>query len=61
MARYEEIHNEPANKQYSLRVTSAAGLIGSNLVKALIALNNCVKGQDNVETRYQQGSAFSRL
>jgi len=39
MTRYEEIHNELADKQYTWLVTRAAGFIGSNLVEKLICLN----------------------
>ena len=53
MTRYEEIHNELADKQYTWLVTRAAGFIGSNLVEKLIGLNQRVVGLDNFETGHQ--------
>ena len=53
MTRYEEIHNELADKQYTWLVTGAAGFIGSNLVEKLIGLNQRVVGLDNFETGHQ--------
>jgi len=53
MTRYEEIHNELADKQYTWLVTGAAGFIGSNLVEKLICLNQRVLGLDNFETGHQ--------
>ena len=53
MTRYEEIHNELADKQYTWLVTGSAGFIGSNLVEKLIGLNQRVVGLDNFETGHQ--------
>jgi len=53
MTRYDEIHNELADKQYTWLVTGAAGFIGSNLVEKLIGLNQRVVGLDNFETGHQ--------
>ena len=53
MTRYEEIHKELADNQYTWLVTGAAGFIGSNLVEKLIGLNQRVVGLDNFETGHQ--------
>ncbi|SFL18468.1 UDP-N-acetylglucosamine 4-epimerase [Nitrosomonas aestuarii] len=53
MMRYQEIQQHLSNKQYCWLITGVAGFIGSNLLEALLKLNQKVVGLDNFSTGYQ--------
>ena len=50
--KYRQIKGHLTGRQYCWLVTGAAGFIGSNLVEALLALNQTVIGLDNFSTGY---------
>ncbi len=52
MSRYQDVQNHLRNHRYRWLVTGAAGFIGSNLVEALLKLNQQVSGLDNFATGY---------
>ncbi len=51
---FEKIEQELLNNPKSWLVTGCAGFIGSNLIEALLKLNQKVKGLDNFSTGYQK-------
>jgi len=53
MSKYEEVKQELLKKPKMWLVTGAAGFIGSNLVEALLLLNQRVVGLDNFATGHQ--------
>jgi UDP-N-acetylglucosamine 4-epimerase len=53
MSKYEEVKQELLKKPKAWLVTGAAGFIGSNLVEALLLLNQRVVGLDNFATGHQ--------
>ena len=53
MTRYEELQEYLKHNQHTWLVTGVAGFIGSNLLEALLILNQRVIGLDNFETGYQ--------
>jgi len=53
MSKYEEVKQELLKKPRTWLVTGAAGFIGSNLVEALLLLNQRVVGLDNFATGHQ--------
>ncbi len=53
MMRYQEIQQHLSKKQYYWLITGVAGFIGSNLLEALLKLNQKVVGLDNFSTGYQ--------
>lgn len=54
MKGFDEIKHELSQHQYTWLVTGVAGFIGSNLLEALLKLNQKVIGLDNFSTGYQQ-------
>lgn len=54
MIRYKQILEELEASPKSWLVTGVAGFIGSNLLEALLKLNQCVVGLDNFATGNQQ-------
>ncbi len=53
MTRYQEIQYHLSENQHNWLITGVAGFIGSNLLEALLKLNQCVIGLDNFSTGYQ--------
>lgn len=53
MGRFSEVKQELLKKPRSWLVTGAAGFIGSNLVEALLKLNQRVIGLDNLSTGFK--------
>ena len=53
MTRYQNIQNHLSENQYNWLITGVAGFIGSNLLEALLKLNQHVVGLDNFSTGYQ--------
>ncbi|MGH8686766.1 MAG: NAD-dependent epimerase/dehydratase family protein, partial [Burkholderiales bacterium] len=60
MARYEDVLEQLKAKPRTWLVTGAAGFIGSNLVEALLALEQRVVGLDNFATGRQDNLAQTR-
>lgn len=54
MTRYQEILSHLNQKTYNWLVTGVAGFIGSNLLEALLKLNQRVVGLDNFATGHQR-------
>lgn len=54
MNGFDEIKHELSQHQYTWLITGVAGFIGSNLLEALLKLNQKVIGLDNFSTGYQQ-------
>ena len=52
MTAYETLKKELTNKPHNWLVTGVAGFIGSNLLEALLSLNQRVVGLDNFSTGY---------
>ena len=50
MSDFETLKNQLRSKQYTWLITGAAGFIGSNLLEALLQLNQKVVGLDNFST-----------
>lgn len=53
MPRYDDVQQHLREQRYHWLVTGAAGFIGSNLVEALLKLNQRVTGLDNFATGHQ--------
>ncbi|MFK5854548.1 MAG: NAD-dependent epimerase/dehydratase family protein [Bacteroidota bacterium] len=53
MNKYEELQEHLKSNQYTWLVTGVAGFIGSNLLEALLKLNQKVVGLDNFITGHQ--------
>lgn len=53
MTKYEEVKSHLRDNQYSWLVTGVAGFIGSNLLEALLKLNQKVVGLDNFDTGFR--------
>jgi UDP-N-acetylglucosamine 4-epimerase len=53
MSAYETLKNQLQFKQHTWLITGAAGFIGSNLLEALLQLNQKVVGLDNFSTGHQ--------
>jgi UDP-N-acetylglucosamine 4-epimerase len=54
MIAYETLKTDLKSKQHTWLITGAAGFIGSNLLEALLQLNQKVVGLDNVSTGHQR-------
>ena len=54
MSAYETLKTQLQSKQYTWLITGAAGFIGSNLLEALLQLNQKVVGLDNFSTGHQR-------
>ena len=54
MSAYETLKMQLQSKQHTWLVTGAAGFIGSNLLEALLQLNQKVVGLDNFSTGHQR-------
>ena len=54
MSAYETLKTQLQSKQYTWLITGAAGFIGSNLLEALLQLNQKVVGLDNLSTGNQR-------
>jgi UDP-N-acetylglucosamine 4-epimerase len=54
MSGYETLKTHLQSKQYTWLITGAAGFIGSNLLEALLQLNQKVVGLDNLSTGHQR-------
>jgi UDP-N-acetylglucosamine/UDP-N-acetylgalactosamine 4-epimerase len=54
MTQYQQIVEQLKTKRFRWLVTGAAGFIGSNLVEALLRLNQSVVGLDNFSTGHQR-------
>jgi UDP-N-acetylglucosamine 4-epimerase len=54
MSAYETLKTHLLSKQYTWLITGAAGFIGSNLLEALLQLNQKVVGLDNLSTGHQR-------
>ncbi|MCB1751329.1 MAG: SDR family oxidoreductase [Gammaproteobacteria bacterium] len=53
MTRYHEIQAHLSTNRYTWLITGVAGFIGSNLLEALLKLNQTIIGLDNFATGYQ--------
>jgi UDP-N-acetylglucosamine 4-epimerase len=53
MKKYLDVKQHLASHQYHWLITGVAGFIGSNLLEALLKLNQNVTGLDNFSTGYQ--------
>jgi UDP-N-acetylglucosamine 4-epimerase len=53
MSEYETLKPQLQSKQHTWLITGAAGFIGSNLLEALLQLNQKVVGLDNFSTGHQ--------
>jgi UDP-N-acetylglucosamine 4-epimerase len=53
MTRYEEVKQQLQNNPQTWLITGVSGFIGSNLLEALLKLNQNVVGLDNFETGFQ--------
>jgi UDP-N-acetylglucosamine 4-epimerase len=53
MSAYETLKTQLQSKQHTWLITGAAGFIGSNLLEALLQLNQKVVGLDNFSTGHQ--------
>ena len=53
MTRYQEARHHLESHQYRWLITGVAGFIGSNLLEALLKLNQKVTGLDNFSTGYR--------
>ena len=53
MRKYEVLKKQLKTTQYTWLITGVAGFIGSNLLEALLLLNQKVVGLDNFSTGYQ--------
>jgi UDP-N-acetylglucosamine 4-epimerase len=54
MSAYETLKNQLQFKQHTWLITGVAGFIGSNLLEALLQLNQKVVGLDNFSTGHQR-------
>ena len=54
MSAYEILKTQLQSKQHTWLITGAAGFIGSNLLEALLQLNQKVVGLDNLSTGHQR-------
>jgi UDP-N-acetylglucosamine/UDP-N-acetylgalactosamine 4-epimerase len=54
MSIYDELQQRLKKVQYTWLITGVAGFIGSNLLEALLKLNQKVVGLDNFSTGYQK-------
>jgi UDP-N-acetylglucosamine 4-epimerase len=54
MSAYETLKTQLQSKQHTWLITGAAGFIGSNLLEALLQLNQKVVGLDNFSTGHQR-------
>ena len=54
MTQYNQVVEQLKSKRHRWLVTGAAGFIGSNLVEALLRLNQTVVGLDNFSTGHQR-------
>jgi UDP-N-acetylglucosamine 4-epimerase len=54
MSDFETLKNQLRSKQHTWLITGAAGFIGSNLLEALLQLNQKVVGLDNFSTGQQR-------
>jgi UDP-N-acetylglucosamine 4-epimerase len=54
MSAYEQLQTRLANEQHTWLITGVAGFIGSNLLEALLKLNQRVVGLDNFVTGHQR-------
>jgi len=54
MSAYENLKTHLQSKQYSWLITGVGGFIGSNLLEALLQLNQKVVGLDNFSTGHQR-------
>ena len=54
MSAYETLKNKLQSKQHTWLITGVAGFIGSNLLEALLLLNQKVVGLDNLSTGHQR-------
>ena len=54
MSVYETLKIQLQSEQYTWLITGAAGFIGSNLLEALLQLNQKVVGLDNMSTGHQR-------
>src|SRR5689334_10274905 len=53
MSRYQEVRQHLNTHQYHWLITGVAGFIGSNLLEALLQLNQKVTGLDNFSTGHR--------
>jgi len=53
ITKYEKLQEHLQSNQYTWLVTGVAGFIGTNLLEALLKLNQTVTGLDNFSTGYQ--------
>lgn len=54
LTRFEALKQELASEAYSWLVTGVAGFIGSNLLEAMLKLNQRVVGLNNFSTNYRR-------
>ena len=54
MSSYETLKTQLQSKQHTWLITGVAGFIGSNLLEALLQLNQKVVGLDNFSTGHQR-------